>query len=72
MDTNDIVYAVAKRARELANKPVLELRIAVAEAATSASGAVKETRGQSRGELIEAILCEEFIKEFPDTIERDV
>lgn len=71
-DTNDLAYAIAKRAKELANETMDELRLMLT---TSAEGSIhaarQELAGHTRGELIEAILCDEFVEEFPRTIGED-
>jgi len=64
MNFNDLVFNVSKRAKELADKPINELRLAVGTADTL-QGAIQETKHMSRGELIESILTEEFCQEFP-------
>lgn len=68
MNTNDLVYKVAERARELANEPINMLRLAVGTS-DFRTAAIKESKHLSRGELIEEILTEEFIEKFPKEIE---
>lgn len=62
MTHNDLVYKVSARARELANRPMPELRYAAGTADTW-SGAQREHRFKKRGDLVEDILVEEFILE---------
>ena len=68
-DVNDVVYAVSKRARELANEKMDDLRLMVS---TDPFGSIHAARvefaGCDRGELIEMILTEEFCEEFPRSI----
>lgn len=54
-----LMYSMASRAQVLADRPLLELRLAVATADT-VGGAKAETRHRSRGDLMEEILIEEF------------
>ena len=68
MSTNDLVYKIAKRARELADQSLPELRYAVGTTDTWA-GAQRDSSHLKRGELIEDILTEEFIEEFPKEIQ---
>lgn len=68
MNENDLVYAIAARAKVLGNKPlsflISFLRLTV-ETADTWYGAQKEGKFKNRGELIEKILTEEFCKESP-------
>lgn len=66
---NDLVYAVAKRARELGNEKMDELRISGAYNCDNDHQAKEMYRGAKRGEIIEAILCEEFVEEFDKDFE---
>lgn len=69
---NDIVYAVAEKAKKLADEPIDQLRLAVASMdSTTLSAARRELAGQSRGELMEQILEEEFCEEFPREVTTD-
>ena len=70
MNTNDLVYKVAARAKDLANQKMPELRYANGTADTW-SGAQREGAHKSRGELVEEILLEEFLEEYPKEIEKD-
>lgn len=65
--TNDLIYAIAARVKVLADQPLPELRYSVGTADTY-WGAQRENAHKTRGELIEEILEEEFLKEFPDPI----
>jgi hypothetical protein len=68
-DVNDVIYAVAKRARELANESMDELRLTLTSSAEgSLHAARQEFTGYTKGELIEAILTEEMCEEFPRNI----
>jgi len=66
--TNDLVYKIAERTKELANKPIDELRLNLGTADFK-TPAIAERRYSNRGELIEEILCNEFLEEFPKSIE---
>jgi hypothetical protein len=70
LNTNDLVYKIAARAKDLANQKMPELRYANGTTDTF-SGAQRECAHQSRGELIEEILLEEFLEEYPKEIEED-
>lgn len=71
-NVNDIVYAVAERARELAGEKMDDLRLILCNDPEGRIGnARSELTGYDRGKLIEAILIEEFIEEFPRNIEQD-
>lgn len=65
-NVNDVIYSVSKRARELANETMDELRLMLTSSAEgSLHAARQEFLGCSKGELIDMILTEEFIQEFP-------
>ena len=68
-DVNDVVYAVAEKAKVLANNTLPSLRYAAAVNAKTWAGAQLECAYKSRGELVEEILLEEFLEEFPRGIE---
>jgi hypothetical protein len=68
MNTNDIVYKVAAEARKLGDESIDMLRRHYSGALTK-SGSRRETLGMTRGELIEAILVEELVEEFPKEVE---
>ena len=70
-DTNDLVYAVASRTAELANKSMDDLRLAAGYDCDTPAEARKVNRHMSRGQLVEYILTEEFIEEFPPEINKD-
>lgn len=67
---NDLVYAVAVRVKALANATLPALRFQVGEADTW-HGAQREGRGKTRGDLIEEILIEEFVRDFPRTLQEN-
>jgi hypothetical protein len=69
MNTNDLVYKVAAKAKALADESLVLLRIQVASKdATTHYAMMKESMHRTRGDMIEEILCEEFIEEFPKEI----
>ncbi len=69
-NTNDVVYEVAKRARVLTDGTMDYLRLeACSDPEGRISEARKEFRGTKKGELIEIILTEEFVEDFPRTVE---
>ncbi len=66
---NDLVYKIIERVKVLANHSMVELRIATAsENCHSLHTMLKENKHLSRGELIELILEQEFIEEYPKYI----
>lgn len=67
-NVNDLVYAVAARAKALADMPIPALRMACAENSNTMHEAKGETLGMSRGDMIEKVLLDEFIAEFPADI----
>lgn len=71
-NVNDVVYKIAARAKELSGMTIDYLRRSVAsENAHTEHAMWAEARGKSRGEMIEEILCEEFLEEFPKEIAND-
>jgi hypothetical protein len=68
MNTNDLVYKIAERAKYLGNASMLLLRT-TAGSGDTASQSNRELKHLSRGELIEMILTEEFTEEYPKEIE---
>lgn len=66
---NDLVYAIAKRARELGDQKMDELRISGAYNCDTDNQAKEMHRGAKRGEIMEFILCEEFVEEFDKEFE---
>jgi len=70
-NVNDVVYAVAKRARELADKRMDELRLANGYGCNTPSEARAKDRYKSRGDIIEELLTEEFIEEFPQDLDQE-
>lgn len=67
-DSNDVAYAIAKRAAELADDSMVGLRMTWA-GHLSLHANKRATRGMTRGQLIEAVLCEEFVEEYPRELE---
>jgi hypothetical protein len=63
MTVLDFMYKMAARAKDLTSKPVDELRLSVAEHATTYHGAIGESQHMKKGDLVEAILIEEFEEE---------
>jgi len=63
---NDLVGKIATRARELADQKIDSLRAAYPEDTQTRSELVRlvKEQGLTRGQLIEAILVEEFMEEF--------
>ena len=61
---NNLVYALAKKAKELANLKMNELRERAGYNCDTPSEARREHAHESRGEIIEIILTEEFVEEF--------
>jgi len=68
MNVNDLVYKMAARARILADQKMVELKLTVGTA-DGVRAAIAESIGRSRGDLIEEILLEEFVEEFPREVE---
>jgi hypothetical protein len=60
---NDLVYAVAKRARELGDLKLPELRSEAGYNCDTEAEALRVNAHMKRGELIEYILTEEFCEE---------
>lgn len=60
---NDLVYAVAKRARELGELKLPDLRVAAGYGCDTFAEAERMNRYRTRGDLIEEILTEEFVEE---------
>jgi len=65
MNVNDLIAKVAERARYLADSKLDFLRLTHPGAEETLGRTRIVTRGFTRGELIEAILLEEFSQEFP-------
>ena len=61
---NDLVYAVAKRARELGDLKMPELRSEAGYNCDTFAEAQRVNAHMGRGELIELVLTEEFVEEF--------
>jgi hypothetical protein len=66
---NDLVYAVALRARQLANQSMDALKLEAGYNCENPTQAREKARGQSRGQLIEEILTEEFIEDVDQDLE---
>jgi hypothetical protein len=64
MTYNDLVYAVAKRAKELANLKMPDLRSAAGYGCDTPAEAKRTHAHEDRGSLIDLILTEEFVEEF--------
>lgn len=62
---NDVIYDVAKRAKQLGELPIRELRILAGYGYDTESESIRANQHHSRGELIEIILTEELIQEYP-------
>jgi hypothetical protein len=60
---NDLMYAIAERAEELADKPLDELRSIAGYGCSSRADAVKTHKGKRRGELLGMILTTEFFED---------
>ena len=60
---NDLVYAMARRAKELSDMTMLTLHMEVGTCDTK-FGRAQELLGLSKGELVERSLTEEFVEEF--------
>lgn len=65
---NDLVYTIAKRVRELADKKMTELRSINGYGCSTEQEAQQKDRGMTRGEVIEAIIIDEFCQESPRTL----
>jgi len=61
---NDLVYAIAKRARELGELKMPDLRESAGYDCEMPAEARRVHAHTGRGELIEYILTEEFVEEF--------
>lgn len=60
---NDLVYALAKRAKELGEMKMNELRVAAGYNCDTEAEAIRMNQHETRGSLIEIILTEEFIED---------
>ena len=72
MNENDLVYKIAERVKRLLDENTLfGLQSQVAGPNAITPHAIRaDTRGKSKGELIEEIITDEFIEEFPGEIIR--
>lgn len=58
---DDAVYAVARRAKELCDQAIDELRLALSSDLEGRLGSAKsELVGETKGDLVERLLVEEF------------
>ena len=73
MNVNDLVYKIAERAKKLSNLTLFALRLEHAEGIyfPTQGAARRATLGMTRGELIEAVLTDEFCEEFPREIKEE-
>lgn len=70
MTVNTLVEKMAERARILADRDMRTLKLSHPDSIEDAESTnIKALRGQTRGDLIEAILVEEFSVEFDCAIE---
>ena len=66
---NDIVFAVAKLAATLTDESMDDLRLRLTSDPEGRIGPSKqEFLGYSKGQLVEMVLLEEFLQEFPRDI----
>lgn len=65
----DLMYAIAKRAKELGDMKMPDLRYAAGFGCDTEYEAQQKSKGVSRGSLIEEILVEEFDPEFDKDFE---
>lgn len=67
---NELVANISTRVRHLADEPIDSLRRAYPETTETAAELVKlcKDQGLTRGQMIEAILVEEFVLEFDQYI----
>lgn len=73
-NVNDLVYKIASRVKELSDESMDMLRLHCNQDCNGSNPVFtlrKTMRGRSRGDLIEEILLEEFIEEFPRTIQAE-
>ena len=70
MNSNDLVYKISLRARELADMSIDTLRSWACSDTETRSEAIRVMREQkhTRGEMIEMVLTEEFVEEHPGEI----
>lgn len=61
-NANQLVELLAERVKKLADESLIMLRLEHSGSETR-GGANRETRGMSRGELIEAILLDDYCEE---------
>ncbi len=62
-ETRELIYRLSKRARELANMPMRELRLTNGYECDNPTQAIDKDRGKDRGTIIEEILTEEFCED---------
>ncbi len=64
-NSNDLLFAIAKRTKELADLPMKELRSAGGYGCGTSWEAQQMHKGGTRGKIMEFILLEEFYEEYP-------
>jgi len=65
-NVNDAIFAIAKRAKELTDMSMDELRLLCSDSAEGSTHAARsEFSGCTKGELVETVLTNEFYEEFP-------
>jgi hypothetical protein len=69
-NSNDVVYDVAKRAKELCDMSIDDLRLMGCSDPEGRLGSARaEFVGCSKGDLVEQVLVEEFIEDIPRDLE---
>ena len=63
-NTNELVFAIAKRAGELANMSMYDLRSTNGYGCESPWQSQQKDKGKDRGTILEEVLIEEFYEEF--------
>lgn len=71
MNTNDVLYKIAARAKTLGNMTMDQLRLMGGYGCETANQSREMHKGKTRGDLIEFNLVEEFHEEFPKDIQED-
>jgi hypothetical protein len=68
---NELVGMISVRVRELADKPMDWLRLAYPETTETPAQLIRlcKQQGLTRGQLIEAIIVEDFLEDFDRAIE---
>jgi hypothetical protein len=71
-NTNDIIYSISKRAGELANYTMDDLRQELSSDPYGRLGSARsEFKYRTKGDLIDTLLTEEFIEEHPRLLEEE-